>query len=1338
MDAYAFHAAGVRGEGKRAGARFIEHCIRASVAVSMDFSEACGHLCGGQGDSASILRAVEDWQPRDIREDGSGDFIPDLFRDWGVQWTFDPDQLLIWPVCPLVARAMSLGQLTHDVSIIWRRDRGSVAPSVPHILARALSEFCKQGLRCAYPAPPRSDFQADLGPVLREQRGCIRRVRFRTALASLRGSQHLKAQDTLEEATNDLVEFDNLLRYGSEINPARATLPDRQEPFPTRWTLCRARMRLDIASMLARRGVYVREGPFFRFVSFDASPQRPGVEVFASLERTLRQEVVALAFADGHWPEQGQHDRCHPVEIRRLPLATLGQGRASLSDKVQAHCHQCWLEYGQSMEALRAANADVRGVLSDMGVELGIGDYADILDDMYPQGTAVEPHNGRLGHLYPFALVVPGPQHIIDNVVKTCLGTIPWWSQWQAASKALCQWLSAQNHREVLQRRLREKRTLIEATRGADSFQRLHDSLKNTCDRFANWRWKTISNVTAGLIRMEAAVRTAIDDLRNISALGTRDPDVIKRVVEAIRSQTFWDRVHALSATVRPLADLTSWLRGCPCHEQHRLRGIAVVPPCPWAGCRAFEFADKLRAVEADLRRSRDVARPVGISSSEWVPLHSAILSTFQLKFQWAFEAPYTVWSIRDEATARTFLEAYEEARSAGMDIHRVTHFLAGPDAWTLRHDLDILASVGVHTDRLWAELQAYRMCPLDETAIEAVHRDVSRESKRVGVAVIPLRAATLRLKQSLKAFKNGSGQYQEDVKNAYSTVSAITRTGRTRPGAHLKRVGRCSFRRAVNFAYRCDEAKHVHWGIFEERMKLFDALPRKAANGARLRLLKQHLATLLIDGAVFSVPLATSGALQEVADIEDIERAADILDRSAQGESLIFQVLDVQVGHKKIMARSTQARALRRMRWPVRIQRLSVWRGGPAYPAQAYDLCMEVDAENVDILDLAPWPVYRLALRRWSVAECDVSGCMRVCDSECLASRPFPSDISSASALACVEQLLKLGWTLGAPPDMHKAESPRHFSANDPVRQKLYLECLLRLDELLPRHPDGIPSDGNQATYQDILKGKPIGSRTGDDGATAPLVALEDGDVGPADDVAQDAAPDSESDNEIEPPSRPILRCPPSKRLRTSSKPVIGEENSVADLFMRLKGDGAVVTRDQIDVGGGAASSSAADIAHGDTERREDTEQGGIAEEGIEQGDTERREVAKEDIERGDIAGHLPDAALVQRSVERPLPIFLEGRRVIGDSNRGTDVRTQFYDRIKLTCDVHRGCSKRRNTGIAQCAHYGKFEPYAYMGVWMRAKNRFATKSEHLSFAPTDIEVAAYMDEKGWPRGVS
>ena len=66
-----------------------------------------------------------------------------------------------------------------------------------------------------------------------------------------------------------------------------------------------------------------------------------------------------------------------------------------------------------------------------------------------------------------------------------------------------------------------------------------------------------------------------------------------------------------------------------------------------------------------------------------------------------------------------------------GEDVPRVAHYLAGRDSWTLRADLETMAMTGRAPKRLGVELMAYSTALVDETAVEAVHRDVSRHGTR-------------------------------------------------------------------------------------------------------------------------------------------------------------------------------------------------------------------------------------------------------------------------------------------------------------------------------------------------------------------------------------------------------------------------------------------------------------------------------------------------------------------------------------------------------------------------------------------------------------------------------
>ena len=89
-------------------------------------------------------------------------------------------------------------------------------------------------------------------------------------------------------------------------------------------------VRFDVAAMLAHRQ-WASGKELFRYVSSDASPQmRQSQEVFVTAERSVERVVI-----DGRSVSEIDAAAIH---VRLLPLATLGQGKASLAEKNQRAC----------------------------------------------------------------------------------------------------------------------------------------------------------------------------------------------------------------------------------------------------------------------------------------------------------------------------------------------------------------------------------------------------------------------------------------------------------------------------------------------------------------------------------------------------------------------------------------------------------------------------------------------------------------------------------------------------------------------------------------------------------------------------------------------------------------------------------------------------------------------------------------------------------------------------------------------------------------------------------------------------------------------------------------
>jgi hypothetical protein len=534
-----------------------------------------------------------------------------------------------------------------------------------------------------------------------------------------------------------------------------------------------------------------------------------------------------------------------------------------------------------------------------------------------------------------------------------------------------------------------------------------------------------------------------------------------------------------------------------------------------------------------------------------------------------------------------------------------------------------------------------------------------------------------------------------------------------------------------LEFAYRTGQSKYVHWGVFEEKMKAFDLRPRRGQLSPGTRLQANHLRSILSTSEVYTIPAASSVALQDAANADDIAEASRLLDVGAEGQFTVFQVLDLDVSRKKLMPNSELPERMRSMMLPARIQRLAVWRGSGDYPADKYEFCCEEDAEVVDLLKLAPWPIFRWGLRHWCISdESDTSGCLHAHGSICLALSEKQDDVDAMSALTCMETLLASGWASGHPPAMHTANSEKMFTTKDAVRDVFYMRCLLRLSDLLVNHPDGIPSGANQRVYRGILdeangrqpRGNPRAESVWDSESANESDAVADVEM-----VDQVAEPDAEANSVFEDIADVEAPLPKRQRIaanadarkvgRAPRTPLVScpkWPNPSSHDAHGVDANGSTPPNPSVN---SQPSSNGVPAANADQ-----------VETGLQSTSTDPPQDAGQSTEAN--------------AEWRPLAMHLEEQRVTGDVNFGTDRRGQTYCRIIVSCPcaAHKGrkCQKKRNLGPAQCARFGQYEPYAFLGAWIMASARFATQAEHVKYEPTANEVEAYMVRKGWLDGVA
>ena len=368
---------------------------------------------------------------------------------------------------------------------------------------------------------------------------------------------------------------------------------------------------------------------------------------------------------------------------------------------------------------------------------------------------------------------------------------------------------------------------------------------------------------------------------------------------------------------------------------------------------------------------------------------------------------------------------------------------------------------------------QAYRMCPLDETHIEAAHRDVSHIGHHATASKMAFRASTFRTTQNIAALEGDNGPLRQWVEHAYSQATAVMRNPCPLP---LRSLRRKTLDDAAKYVYRLGDDKFHHWYAFERSMALFS--PKRSSipmsGGARVQL--YYIRSLIQNYSVYSLPLPTEAQLAHVCKGASLEAALVLFESGLAdpvNDCIFFKVLDVNVKHKKLLPTSKLVQAMKGMTWPVRIQRLQIagWGDRGPYPAPSYDLDCDGAAEIVDFAGLAPWSVMRVALRKWETLTSEYTGCRQINRSLCMALQPLPKQASAVPVLLCLETLVNTGWRVGKPPPLHTSKASKCFKlAADPVGQKCYLQCLLALEALEAAGCNGVCPGKGAKVYGELL----------------------------------------------------------------------------------------------------------------------------------------------------------------------------------------------------------------------------------------------------------------------------
>ena len=379
--------------------------------------------------------------------------------------------------------------------------------------------------------------------------------------------------------------------------------------------LRRSRIILDWVMMLVFR-LYWKTlvySDVFLHLYIDASPQKRGLEMYAT---SFDLTVGSLA-AFHVW--------------RLMPQLCLGLGCTTLIGKTLALMWACVLLIGPDYDALRMFFSCVVSVCTDLGTEKDIVNAPDMLVAFLTHLGAPIPRHATVGRrLLPYAILSVGWCHLIDNLIRFVLCSLPWFPRFLKDVKCLI------------------KLMYIHSNSIADMFDEADLNgaavvVRRTRPiRFAEWRWGTLDQCCKSVEYVLEILRNNISVLRAWLAK-LRDSKVRLGAMRAIESADFQLHFNYTKWFCRHMGSLQTWGTGCFCHSAELIAGETV--DCNMKG-RLVPYAyDKAEsAILAMTKESNEWTHQQWGGMQLRMQLHGSIGALRQrahLKLKFLKEVPY-------------------------------------------------------------------------------------------------------------------------------------------------------------------------------------------------------------------------------------------------------------------------------------------------------------------------------------------------------------------------------------------------------------------------------------------------------------------------------------------------------------------------------------------------------------------------------------------------------------------------------------------------------------------------------------------------------------------------
>jgi hypothetical protein len=351
--------------------------------------------------------------------------VSDVIAKWEAEFGITRAQPVGWKVHPRMAASIvrggwkvevvsALGRDLKRVRLVHNEPPESVEKPFLRAMATRVHEDAAGGTTAETSAPTHSTVLAPLvagGPVLTYSAQHV--------LNAIRATRHLRRQDCLKRTVEDVVQY---MGQGEQ--------PTRPVHHPSRHTLVRGRLRLDVTCSLAMRSRNA-ECSGQRQLCFDKSPLGGG--------ETL---VVVEILVD---PE------ARTTVERKLPLIAMGYGHLGIASVTAALLHLAFLEAGPGAQGMRRWFSQVTCITTDQSVEAQVAEQLDGID-AYLKGEKRGPTDVAKVPLFPAALRVMGGNHLVDGILEMCLAAdkVDGYPAYLDAARVACRFLRSEHHRQVL------------------------------------------------------------------------------------------------------------------------------------------------------------------------------------------------------------------------------------------------------------------------------------------------------------------------------------------------------------------------------------------------------------------------------------------------------------------------------------------------------------------------------------------------------------------------------------------------------------------------------------------------------------------------------------------------------------------------------------------------------------------------------------------------------------------------------------------------------------------------------------------------------------------------